>query len=108
MSGSIVVAGRFPNGRRMPLFHFDDFATHVVAAIGTDDMCRQDVAALRADVQLARFFRVVRAAGAGASVGVLAFGNGHDCFSSPTEPVPAKHLATSIAAAGRDGASGPC
>ena len=62
--------------------HFDHFAAHVMTAVGTDDVRRQDLAALRADLQLARLQGIVGASGTGASVGVLAFRDGHVRFSS--------------------------
>ena len=58
-------------------WNFDDFAAHVVAALRTDDMRRQGIAALRAKRQLFGMLGVMRTAPAGSRIRLPSLGYSH-------------------------------
>jgi hypothetical protein len=66
-----------PPPSRLSLLRLDHGAAHVVAAVGTRDVRRLRRPALRASLELLRLHAVVRAALAGAGIGVFAFRDGH-------------------------------
>ena len=59
------------------LFRLNHGPAAVLAAIRADDVGGDHRAALRAGVELLRLQAVVRAAHAGAGIGLFALGNGH-------------------------------
>jgi len=71
-----VIAGRPPLALGLR-FRLDYLTAHVVAAIRTNHVRRHRRAALRAIHDFPGFYGIVRPAGAGARIIMLAFWNGH-------------------------------
>jgi len=74
--------------------HLHDFSSHVVSALGTDDVCRHGGTAFGAVRPLDGRFTVVRTACTGSGVAVFSF---RDCHDSPkiliqTNKLPVSYL----------------